>query len=335
MNVRDSNWKARPEGGGYIALWLIRTIATRLGRGIARLLLYPITAYFLLRRAPERQASQVYLQRALGRRPGWRDSARHIHTFAATILDRVFLLGGNLDRFDVRVDGLDDLHRLLDKGRGLLLFGSHLGSFDVLRVLATRRPDYIIRVVLDKSQSPALMKLLDALNPTIAASVIDAADDGPAVAIAIKNALDEGALVAMLVDRVLPDEPSLPALFLGAEARFPTTPWLIAAALKAPVALGFGLYRGGRRYDLYFEAFAEDALTIPRGSRAEALALLIRRYAVRLETRARQAPYNWFNFYDFWQSTTIDDETADVAVQRRALRRLDADARRAGNNAGR
>lgn len=334
MNAANNDWKARPEGGGYIALWLIRTIATRLGRGIARPLLYPITAYFLLRRAPERHASQAYLQRVLGRRPSWRDSARHIHTFAATILDRVFLLGGDLNRYDVRVEGLDDLHRLLGKGRGLLLFGSHLGSFDVLRVLATRRPDYILRVVLDKSQSPALMRILDSLNPTIAASVIDAAGDGPAVAIAIKDALDEGALVAMLVDRALPDEPGLPAAFLGAEARFPTTPWLIAAALKAPIALGFGLYRGGRRYDLHFEAFEEDALVVPRAARAEALALLIRRYAARLETRARQAPYNWFNFYDFWQPRTTDDETADVAVQRRAMRRLDADAQRTGGDPG-
>ena len=59
-------WTDRPEGGGRFALWLIRTIARKLGRRIARLHLFPITAYFLLKRAPERRASITYLERALG-----------------------------------------------------------------------------------------------------------------------------------------------------------------------------------------------------------------------------------------------------------------------------
>ena len=268
MSTPAHDWKARPEGGGLFALWLIRTIARRLGRRVARPLLWPITGYFLLKRGPERRASRAYLSRVLGRRAGVLDGARHVHTFAATILDRVFLLGGDLGRFDITINGVEDVHTLLDRGNGVLLFGSHLGSFDVLRVLATRRPDYLIRVVLDKGQNPAMMKLLDALNPTIAANVIDAAQDGPSVVMAMKQSLDEGALVAMLVDRARPDEPALPAPFLGGVARFPTTPWLIAAALKVPVVLGFGLYRGGNRYDLCFEAFAPEALEVPRGTRA-------------------------------------------------------------------
>ena len=317
----ENDWKARREGGGFAPMWMLMRLAVRLGRTAVRPLLWPITAYFLLRRGAERRGSIAYLSRVLGRPATLADGARHIHTFSSTILDRVFLLGGDLDRFDVDVSGLHDLHRLLDQGRGVLLFGSHLGSFEVLRVLATRRPDYIIRVVLDKSQSPALMKLLDALNPTIANSVIDAAQDGPSVAIAMKAALDDGALVAMLVDRARPDEPAIAVPFLGEPARFPTTPWLVAAALKVPVALGFGLYRGGRRYDLRFESFEEHALEIPRTSRAQALALLIRRYASRLETMARDAPYNWFNFYDFW---SVDEQPAPSALDDAALRRRTA-----------
>lgn len=324
MSTPVNDWKARPEGGGLFALWLIRTIARRLGRRVARPLLWPITTYFLLKRGPERRASRAYLSRVLARPATWWDGAKHVHTFASTILDRVFLLGGDLGRFDVTINRVEEVHALLDQGHGVLLFGSHLGSFDVLRVLATQRPDYVIRVVLDKGQSPALMKLLDALNPTIAANVIDASQDGPNVVMAMKQSLDEGALVAMLVDRARPDEPALPAPFLGGTARLPTTPWLIAAALKVPVVLGFGLYRGGNRYDLCFEAFEPNALDVPRKARAQALALLIRRYASRLETMTRDAPYNWFNFYDFWadDDTPQDRALDDAAVQRRtALRR--------------
>lgn len=303
----SGDWKRRPEGGGYLALRLIRAVARHGGRRLGRSLLYPITVYFTLVRGPERRASIQYLERVLGRPARWRDGLRHVHAFAATILDRVFLLSGRLESFQITVAGLPQLHAALDRGRGVLLFGSHLGSFEALRVLARERPDCTLKVVLDKAQAPALTRLLDELDPKIAANVIDASQDGPAIVMQIHQACSAGAMVALLVDRVRGDEPALPARFLGEEARFPTAPWLIAAALRVPVVLAFGLYRGGSRYDLVFEPFA-DPVEAPRGRRTAALSMLIRRYAARLETFARGAPYNWFNFYDFWNhEQTADD----------------------------
>ncbi len=306
----SSEWKQRREGGGRFALWLIRTIGRRGGRTLARLCLYPITLYFMLRRGHERRGSRAYLTRALGRPARLRDVARHFHTFAATTLDRIFLLGEHTRRFDVTVSGLDGLHAQLDQGRGVLLFGAHLGSFEVLRVLARKRPDYTIRVVLDKAHSPEMTRLLDALDPAIAATVIDGSQDGPSMMLAIQQAAAQGALVALLVDRTQPGDPAVDVPFLGAPAEFPSAPWLIAAVLKVPVSLAFGLYRGGNRYDLVFEPFS-DGIDIPRRERAAAIPALIRRYAGRLEHYVRRAPYNWFNFYDFWghseQSCRDDD----------------------------
>ena len=294
-------WTRRPEGGGLFALWLIRSIARYGGRAVARVLLYPITLYFLLVRGPERAASRAYLARALGRPARLRDVARHIHTFASTILDRVFLLSGQLRRFRVRTHGLDMLHAQIDRGRGVLLFGSHLGSFDVLRVLARERPDITVRVVLDKGHNPAITQLLDALNPEVARSVIDAGQDGPSIVLAIKQATDAGHLVALLVDRTRGDDAAIEAPFLGAPARFPLAPWLIATMLRVPVVLAFGLYRGGRDYALSFELFSEE-LAAERHNRQQVLHAAVQRYAARLEHHARLAPYNWFNFYDFWQA---------------------------------
>ena len=59
MSAATNDWKARPEGGGLFALWLIRTIAKHLGRRVARPLLWPITGYFLVKRGPERRASRA------------------------------------------------------------------------------------------------------------------------------------------------------------------------------------------------------------------------------------------------------------------------------------
>lgn len=300
----SAQWKQRPEGGGRFALWLIRTIARRGGRGIARACLYPITLYFLIVRGPERRASRAYLARVLERTPTTRDVARHIHTFAATILDRVFLLSGELSRFDIRTHGLEALAARVDRGEGVLVFGSHLGSFDALRVLALTRPALRVRIVLDIAHNPAVTRLLDALNPQLAQDVIDAGQDGVSIVLAIQEAIARGELVALLVDRVVPGDAFVHAPLLGRDAPFPTAPWLLAATLKVPVVLAFGLYRGGNRYDLAFEEFSAG-LDIPRQHRREAVQALVQRYATRLQHHLRSAPFNWFNFYDFWHG---DDE---------------------------
>lgn len=312
----SADWKQRPEGGSRLALWLFRNAARYGGRSLGRALLYPTTLYFMMVRAPERRESRAYLARVLPRPPSVFDVARHIHAFAATILDRVFMLTGQMQRFRIELRGMDELHAALDQGRGVMVFGSHLGSFDALRGLSRARPDVRVRVVLDKSHNPAMAAILDELNPELAAGIIDAGQDGPSIVFAIKQATDEGALVALLVDRARPGEPSLDVPFLGGTAAFPTAPWLIAAVLKVPVVLAFGLYRGGNRYDLVFEGFS-DGVDVPRAQRATMLATLIASYAARLEHHARSAPYNWFNFFPFWNvdaeysARVVDTVSAD------------------------
>jgi predicted LPLAT superfamily acyltransferase len=304
-----TDWQKRPEGGGRFAIWLIRSIARFGGRAVSRLLLYPITLYFVLVRGPERRASRDFLGRVFGRPATWLEVARHIHCFASTILDRVFLLSGQLRRFQMQVIGLDDLHACLDRG-GILLFGSHHGSFESLRVLSLERPDVQLRVVMDRQQNAAVTQMLEALSPEIARTVIDAQQDGVAITLAIHEATQANCAVGLLVDRAKAGDSTTRVPFLGSEAEFPDAPFLIAAALRVPVVLCFGLYRGGRRYDLHFEVF-ETECDVPRAQRRAALARMQARYAQRLEHYVRSAPYNWFNFYDFWSSDAKQGQAVD------------------------
>lgn len=296
-----THWRAQREGGGRFALWLIRTLALRGGRRFARLLLYPITLYFFLRRGAERHASREYLARAFGRPPGVWPMLRQFHGYAATTLDRVFLLARGERGFHIEVEGLAELEHRLAEGRGVLLLGSHQGSFEALRAVSARRPDVSLRVVLDKGKTPAMTELLEALAPDVGRAVIDAAQGGANVVLAAAEACAQGAMVALLADRAGEHEAQRTTDFLGAPAPLPVGPWLLAAALKVPVLLCFGLYLGGNRYRLVFEPFAER-VTIPRDGRGPALDALLARYAARLEHYVRVAPYNWFNFHDFWRS---------------------------------
>jgi len=299
----NAHWLDRPEAGGWFAIWLIRFVALHFGRSVARLFLYPITLYFYFRRGPERLAARDYFRRVDGK-PGnaWR--VMHlIHAYASTILDRVFLLARGTDDFRIDMRGVDELHARLERGQGVLLLGAHVGSFEVLRVLANCKPQYKLKLVMDKSKTPALTQLLEALAPELSDNIIDTARGGMDIVLALSEAVAEGGMVTLLGDRGRPHELMREVPFFDAPAPFPAAPWLIASLLKVPVVLCLGMYRGGNRYDLVFETLA-DQVALPRIDRNAALDEYIGHYAARLEHYLREAPCNWFNFYDFWQPQT-------------------------------
>ena len=291
-------WARLPERGSPLALRLICWIALHVSRSAGRVLLYPISLYFLASAAAARRGSRRYLRRALGREPGGRELFRHIHCFAATILDRVYFLTGRLDQFEIEIFGGQ---RILDQaasGRGCILLGSHLGSFDALRALGVTLRHLPIRILMNTAHNQAMTRVLDALNPALAQTIIPIG--APDTLLKVQESLEQGCMIGALGDRVARGEKTVRCRFFGQETALPIGPILLAALMDCPVILCFGLYRGGNRYEIYFEVLAER-IVLDRSRRREQLGVWAQRYADRLEHYARLAPYNWFNFYDYWE----------------------------------
>ena len=303
-------WQKRPEAGSRFALWLWKTLAFKIGRPLTMLITFFAAVYFLIRRGPERAASRDYLRRVLGRRPTLLDVFRHFLCFSTVTADRVFLMADRFSRFDVKIFGLEKLDAELKGGHGVLLLGAHFGSFDALRVLSLRNPNVQIRILLDQGIGAGITGMLNALNPKLAAMIIDARRPGPELVLAMQRALEQNAVVSTLADRLRPGNPAIVVNFLGDPAPFPASPWLFAAALRVPVVLAFGLYRGGNRYELHFERFQFE-LPRDRQQRNAALVEVVQRFADRLAHFARMAPYNWFNLYDFWDVPFANDDAAE------------------------
>jgi predicted LPLAT superfamily acyltransferase len=287
----------QPERGTAFALRLIVWIGLRLGRPVARGLLYPITLYFLLTARQQRNASRRYLQRVLGRPVHWWHIARHIHTFASTILDRIYLLSDQSHRLDIRLHGVELLEAQVATGRGALLLGSHVGSFEVLRALAVIDRDLPLRILMYRSHNAVITHLLDSLNPEVARTVIELgrADS----MIRVGAALSKGCLVGILGDRVAESRKTTRCELLGGTVTFPAAPILLADRLEVPILMFFGLYRGGNRYDVHFETLAQRVV-LEDGRRAQQIQQWMQQFADRVQFHVRDAPYNWFNFYDFW-----------------------------------
>lgn len=291
------DWAARRERGSRVLLRLMIRISLGLGRPAGDALLTPITAWFVLASPAARAASREFLGRVLGRPARTREVWRHFRAFAAAILDRVFLLAGRTQGFDIRVSGLVLLEGALAGGRGAILLGAHLGSFEVLRVFGRTAP-VAVRALMFRANAGALTSLLAELDPALAAAVIEIG--APGAMLEVRDSLGRGEMVGILADRSPGAGRMVAVPFLGAAARFPAGPFILAGVLDAPVLLFWGIRTGPRRYEIRFERFA-DRIRLERRSRQADLSRVVGLYAERLADMACRHPYNWFNFFRFWE----------------------------------
>ena len=294
---RVPDWVAHPERGSTLALRFIVFVALTIGRTAARVLLYPACAYFLVSGAKARAASRAYLRKALGREPRLGEIYRHFLTFAFTVLDRVFLLRGGYAQFEIRTHGEHLVADLVTRGEGCFLLGAHMGSFEVLRALGGDARAVPVSLVMYEENARKLNSVLNAIKPDLAMHII--ALGKVDAMLKVEQALQRGEFVGMLGDRTIAGEGTVTCPFLGSPARFPAGPFRLAAMLERPIVLMFGLYRGANRYDVHFERLAELAHE-GRTDRRAVLDQSVRSYVQRLEHYCRLAPYNWFNFYDYW-----------------------------------
>lgn len=291
-------WMLRKERGSLFWLRAMARLSLRLGRRLPRLLVFGIALYFLLAVPQARQASRDYLARCLGRRPGWTDLYRHFLSFASTIHDRVYFLNHSTRLFDIQTHGAERVKALHGGQQGLLLFGAHLGSFEVLHTLAREEAGMRVCLAMYPENARLINSALKAINPDLDQEIIAL---GHANSILLMHQrLQEGALVGILADRATGAGDYAEAMFLGAPASFPLGPFRMAALLRQPLVFMTGLYLGGNRYDVHFELLNDFSATAAAGREALALELL-QTYVAALERHCRAAPYNWFNFYDFWK----------------------------------
>ncbi len=290
-------WAAQPERGGALLARAAIFLARRGGWALGRALTLPATAWFLLTSARARSASRDYLGRVLGRPAGLGDVVRHFDNFACAVLDRVLLLSGHRGAYRIETQGLEEMLAVLARGRGCILLGAHLGSFEVLRSLAQSAP-VPVWALMYRRNAGAMTRLLDQLSPGLRRQVLEIGDT--ASMIQARECIERGEIVGILADRSPPGHRVMPAPFLGAPAQFPSGPFILAATLGAPVFLFHGVRTGPRRYQVGFEPFA-DQVVLHRATRAADLRAYIHRYAAALERRCRAHPLNWFNFFPFWE----------------------------------
>lgn len=292
-------WAQKGERGSPALIRFIAWLAQKAGRGPTRLLLHPISLYFVLFAPSARRHVRNFLHRAYGHPPRIPDIYRHFHSFASTLLDRVFFLTDRFALFDLSFEGWDDLEAARAEGRGVILLGAHFGCFDTMRALAMAHDAMPLKVLMHSGPDSRIAQAIHALNPTVAETIIPLG--GTESVLQVNEWLKQGGMVGILGDRITHGDKVRPVRFMGDDVHLPVGPWVLASLTGAPVVMFAGMYLGENRYVIRFTRLCDRVPRIRgRETTATAFAPFMQVYADTLEEWAEEAPHNWFNFYDFW-----------------------------------
>lgn len=299
--TKNSNWKTQSERGNMFVLRLITWIALHLGRRVTRCILVPVVVYFFISSPSARRASARFLSRIPNQPHGVKAVFQHLYVFATVTLDRVYFLNGRLDLFNIEIKDENNVALgTAASGAGLFLMGAHFGSFESVRSIARDYPSLKMVLLMYEENARNIKQLLHAINPNVQQEIISLGQ--PRAMLQVKEQINDGALIGVLADRSLDAIGNTRVNFLGFEANFPTGPFRLAAILQHPVYFMTGVFEGGNRYSVYLEPIVDFSISAENKDTAVNQAML--RYVELLEKHCKNAPYNWFNYFDFWQENT-------------------------------
>lgn len=300
--MNRAGWLDIPEVGGVLGIRFVVIVCTIFGRAPGRAILLLVALYYALFHTTARRASYGWLERIHGRDlVTFRMVYAHLLRFAQVALDRLFLVRRQLWRFEITCHGEEHLRTLQAAKKGAILLGAHLGSFEVMRVLA-EVDGTAVNILGHFRNARMINSALQRLDPQSGVRLIEIDPGGIDFIFAAKECVDRGEHIAILGDRVGLGGGTVEVEFLGARAHFPAGVYLLAATLRCPVYLILALYREPNRYDIHCELFAEEVV-LPRKARSTAIIEYAQRYADRLAHYGRLAPDNWFNFFDYWATS--------------------------------
>ncbi|MGE8559592.1 MAG: acyltransferase, partial [Acinetobacter sp.] len=182
--------------------------------------------------------------------------------------------------------------------KGAVIVVSHFGNIELLRAIKSEHPQKI-NVLVYQKHATKFNQFLKKLNDHADVNLVSVDELGIETALVLQEKLDRGEWVIVAADRVpVQSDRVQPISFLGEEANWPQGAWILASLLKVPVLAVF-CYRVGDNFEVHIHSIAEQ-LNFPRKSRIQAMQNTTRQYVTLLEQHCIRAPYQWFNFYNFW-----------------------------------
>lgn len=316
---------ARPTGGSR---WTSRSIGGRLqhqffyllirlgGRPLAYGFLRIVALWYVLCRPSVRGRTYHYLRRRFPQARGLellRHGFRQSVSFGESLIDRAAL--GILGPQSCRAEftrGRERLLSLLSLDKGIILLGAHVGCWQaaMASVDFLQRP---VNMLLRRDTADLDRHWFEHRGTESPFRIIDPSGYLGG-SLEMLSVLRRGEVLCLMGDREQDngDERNvIRAPFLGQEAAFPVSPYVLAAASGAPVALLFSHKAPDGSHRLECPAILHvpprDEL-VHAGRGPDAWLPWLQEYASRLEAYCREHPYQFYNFHDMWRPAATPQE---------------------------
>jgi predicted LPLAT superfamily acyltransferase len=317
----SAHWSRQNEqAAGYWQLHFLLMLFKILPTVILRIIAFPVGFFYFLFSKRGRTESRRFLQRAAplieNRRVAQKCRSpfgplRHIISFSLTVVEKLQAWGGRFPLKDVHYqdDDITELKRELEDGKGVVLVFSHLGNAELLRGLLSFGRTVVSRKIplialMDTKVTAHFNRIIKNLNPQSDMDVIGADDISPSTTVLIEEKIASGGMFVVAGDRTSIDGKNRMIPFLGKEAPFSSGIFYMTALVNAPVYFVFALRRKDLslrpEYDMHVH---KSPLTFDcaRKERFRRSSLLIDSFASFLENYCIKHPFQWYNFFDFWQ----------------------------------
>ncbi len=321
-------WEKQSERGSPFWILLSAQLYKLLGRTATLIIISPAILFYFLTGTQARRASAAYLKRAhreglLQRKPGFWSSFRHFMIFAGSLIDKLAGWTGNVVAKDVA--GADDEEFAAAKfsGRGGLLLTAHLGNPELIRAVATVGNRFAVTVLMHTENAQNYNQVMKHLSPDSSVNIVEVTSIDVATAAQLSAAVERGEWLVMAADRLPPREQksneTVTADFLGDTIKLPIGPYVLGTALKCPVYfLVCVRTQEEQPFQIVFRKIA-DQMSVPRKERQKAISAYAQIYSDYLTESLKLAPYQWFNFYDYWgefeNTAEAHNHTAGVQVE--------------------
>lgn len=273
------------------------------GRKAAYTMLVFVALYYVLFRPSVRARSSHYLAR---RFPGkglvgrLLDSYRITFEIGKILIDRAVLGILGPEQFNISLSGREELQALLAEGRGLVLVTAHVGCWQ-LAMSSLSRLGAPISLLIHRDPGDVDRHYFEHGNENPYTIIDPTGYLGGTLE--MMQRLKAGEVVCIMGDRVMGGEGSAVEVdFLGGPIRVPFSPYKLASATGAPVAVIFPYKSGSGTYALQ----VAKVIRVPEisGRSPKTYRPFAMEFIEALEGFVANHPYQFFNFFDMWERDT-------------------------------
>ena len=211
-----------------------------------------------------------------------------------SIIDKIVVMSGIKNKFTFNFDGEENLREIASLQKGGILLSAHIGNWDIAGHLL-KRLDTRINILIFDGEHEQIKEYLSSVTGSIAVNIILIKNDLSHI-YELSDAFKKNELVCMHADRFLEGNKTITTDFLGAAARVPIGPFILATTFKVPVSYVFALKESNLHYH-FFASKIKDYSMIEKGAQVQQM---LNDYATEMEQKVKQYPEQWFNHYNFW-----------------------------------